>query len=98
MRPETLSVQEAAEFLGMSESWIREAVAKRLLVCCKLGRKVRFLPEDLRAFARACRVVRADVDGQRRPLYAAPDDEATLEERVRKEFGRRHYAALVGKQ
>ena len=99
---ELMNYEEAAKFLGMRPSWLREAVRKGLVVCCKMGRSTRFLPEDLKAFARATRVVRAAPagkdaeDGRQRPLYRAPDDEATLEERVKWEFGRRHFAGLVG--
>lgn len=56
-RPEPpLTLAEAARFLNVSERWMRRAVAQRSLTFIKLGRQLRFLPEDLRSTLEAGRV------------------------------------------
>lgn len=45
-----LSVPEAAEYLGVSERWMRRAVAERRLRYIKTGKFVRFRPDDLDAW------------------------------------------------
>ena len=51
-----LTITEAARFLNVSERWMRRAVAQRSIAFIKLGRQLRFLPEDLRGLLEAGRV------------------------------------------
>ena len=51
-----LTVPEAAALLGVSERFIRHLVAERRIPYIKLGRLLRFDPEDLAAFIEAGRV------------------------------------------
>lgn len=45
--PRLLNVEEAAEFLQVSTSWLRKRVAARAVPCVRLGRSVRFSADDL---------------------------------------------------
>lgn len=47
---------EAAEWLNVSESWLRKQVAARLVPHTRLGRNVRFTDENLQAIAERGRV------------------------------------------
>jgi excisionase family DNA binding protein len=51
-----LTLVEAARFLNVSERWMRRAVAQRSIPFVKLGRQLRFLPEDLRSILEAGRI------------------------------------------
>ena len=51
----------AAEYLGVTERWIRRAVEERRIPFVKLGRLVRFSVEDLDAYV-ASRRVEAEAD------------------------------------
>jgi excisionase family DNA binding protein len=62
-RPMTLP--EAARFLNVSERWMRRAVAQRSVPFIKLGRQLRFLPEDLRSVLEAGRVESASRPARR---------------------------------
>src|SRR5262249_10940860 len=53
---ELLSVEEAAEVLGMSTRYVRRLVAERLIAFHKLGRSVRIARADLAAYVEAGRV------------------------------------------
>lgn len=54
-----LDVPGAAEYLGVTERWIRTKVAERRLPHAKVGKFVRFKRDDLDAFAEAGRRVEA---------------------------------------
>ena len=43
-------VPGAAEYLGMSEAWVRAAVFRRKIPFMRVGRSVRFAYADLKAF------------------------------------------------
>lgn len=43
----TMTYQQAAAELGMSESWLRKQVAAELVPYTRLGRAVRFTPEQI---------------------------------------------------
>ena len=43
------TVADVAEFVGASESWVRNAVAAERLPCTRIGGLVRFQPEEIRA-------------------------------------------------
>lgn len=45
-----LAVPDAAAKLATSERWVRRAIAERRLPFVKVGRHVRFRPEDLDAY------------------------------------------------
>lgn len=51
-----LTTTEASEYLGVTERWIRRAVAERRLPYLKLGRLLRFHPLDLDTYMDARRV------------------------------------------
>ena len=46
------TVDEATAYLRMSRSWVFDQAAAGLLPCRKLGRAIRFDPEEVRGFAR----------------------------------------------
>lgn len=54
--PHLLDTFEAAEYLGVSERWIRRAVAERQVPFVKVGRFVRFSTDDLNAYIERRRV------------------------------------------
>lgn len=54
--PVLLDVLQAAERLGVSERWVRRAVAERRIPFIKCGHFVRFDPADLDAFVDRNRV------------------------------------------
>lgn len=45
-----LDVAAAASVLGVTERWVRRAIAERRLPFVKVGRNCRFRPEDLRVY------------------------------------------------
>lgn len=45
-----LNIKKSADRLGTTERWMRRAVAERRLPFVKVGRQVRFRPEDLDAY------------------------------------------------
>ena len=45
-------VQDVAEFLQASESWVRHAAAGGRLPCTKIGGLLRFDPDEIRSLAR----------------------------------------------
>jgi excisionase family DNA binding protein len=51
-----LDTAEAAEFLRVTERWVRRAVAERTIPFVKIGRYVRFELADLEAYKRTNRV------------------------------------------
>jgi excisionase family DNA binding protein len=51
-----LSIPEAAEFLNVTDRWVRRAVRERRIPYLKVGRHVRFLVEDLQAYLAQSRV------------------------------------------
>jgi excisionase family DNA binding protein len=59
--PSLLDVPAAAAYLGVSERWMRRAVAERRLPHVKCGRLVRFEPAELDAY----------IDRQRVPAVGA---------------------------
>jgi hypothetical protein len=52
-------VQDVAEFLQASESWVRNAAAGGRLPCVKIGGLLRFDPDEIRSLARAQEPARA---------------------------------------
>lgn len=55
--PESLlDIPAAADRLGVSERWVRRAVSERHLPFVKVGRFVRFRPEDLDRYIERQRV------------------------------------------
>jgi excisionase family DNA binding protein len=50
-----LTIPEAAKLLGMSVNTLRQWVCQRRLPTIKLGKAVRFSPEDLQKFIQANR-------------------------------------------
>lgn len=51
--PEGLwTVKEVAAYLGVSESWVYQARRRGVLPAIKLGSRVRFHPDAIRAWAR----------------------------------------------
>jgi excisionase family DNA binding protein len=59
----SLTVEEVAVLLGMSKAWVRKGVLERSLPFTKLGRSVRFTPDQVRQILR---------DGERLPARADP--------------------------
>ena len=55
-----LDVDQAAARLGVPIRWIRRAIAERRIPFVKVGRYVRFVPDDLDAYVGARRVERVD--------------------------------------
>jgi excisionase family DNA binding protein len=56
-RGETLyTVKEAADYLGVTERWIRTALARRYLPRVKIGKYVKFRKADLDAYIESQRV------------------------------------------
>jgi excisionase family DNA binding protein len=53
---EMLTIEEAAERIGMSVRYVRRAVAERRIAFHRLGRCIRFDPSDLAEFIHAHRV------------------------------------------
>lgn len=51
-----LGASETAERLGMSERSLRRAVAEGRITHYRLGRLIRFRPEDVEAYLASCRV------------------------------------------
>ena len=51
-----LTVEQAAERLGTSERFVRRLIAERRITFIKLGRYVRFHPDDLAEYVAAHRV------------------------------------------
>lgn len=47
MNERLLTFTEAAEYLNVPESWLREKVARRKVPHTRLGKHVRFTPADL---------------------------------------------------
>lgn len=45
-----LSLEDAARHLGVSPSWVRQRVRERDIPYVRLGRLLRFRPEDLEAW------------------------------------------------
>ncbi len=52
-------VQDVAEFLQASESWVRNAAAGGRLPCVKIGGLLRFDPDEIRSLARSQAPARA---------------------------------------
>jgi excisionase family DNA binding protein len=50
-----LTRKQAAELLGMSESWVKKEIREKRLRQVKLGKLVRIEPQDLRNFIREYR-------------------------------------------
>lgn len=48
-----LTIQEVAETLSVKVSWLYSAVARGDIAVVRLGRLLRFRPEDVRAFVEA---------------------------------------------
>lgn len=55
VQPKTVTVPEAANYTGLSESYIRQAIFRRALACVRVGRAVRLLVADLDDFLLAHR-------------------------------------------
>ncbi|MFN7132028.1 MAG: helix-turn-helix domain-containing protein [Myxococcales bacterium] len=49
------TVQQAAAFLNMSKSFVYKVAEAGTLTCHRIGSRIRFSPEDVRAFARGTR-------------------------------------------
>ncbi len=71
MSDSMLSVPETAEFLGVSEAWVRTTVRLKRLPFYKVGGKsIRFARTDLERFLESCRVAARD-GGDRRGAEVA---------------------------
>jgi excisionase family DNA binding protein len=53
MTAHLLNFEEAARTLGVRESWLRDKVAKRQVPHTRLGKHVRFSPDDLAVIVRS---------------------------------------------
>lgn len=51
-----LDIEQAAEYLGVTERWVRRAIADRRIPFSRVGRLVRFDPRDLDAYLASNRV------------------------------------------
>jgi excisionase family DNA binding protein len=51
--PLLIDAEAAAQLLGVPETWVREKARLGRLPCIRLGRYVRFDPDELIAWARA---------------------------------------------
>lgn len=51
----TTDINGAAQYLSMSKSWIRGAIAQNRLPYIRIGRSIRFLYTDLDSFLRSHR-------------------------------------------
>ena len=58
-----LDVPAAAEWLGVTERWVRRAVAERRISFVKVGRHVRFEPEAISRYIEHQRKAARDVTG-----------------------------------
>ena len=58
MRPELYRVHQVAEILSMSSSMVRNLTSRGVLPCRRIGRMVRYAPEDLRASSTATAITR----------------------------------------
>lgn len=56
------NVQEAARFLGMSPSWVYKKAEDGTLPIVVFGARVRFDPEQLKAFVKRCSRAPVSVD------------------------------------
>ena len=56
LRNKLLSIQEAAEYLGVKESRIRSAIRRREIPYIKLKRLVRFEVSDLQSWVQSSKV------------------------------------------
>ena len=50
-----LTTHQAAALLGIGKRTLQELVAARKIACCRIGRCVRFHPDDLAAFVESNR-------------------------------------------
>ena len=50
LRPELYRVHQVAEILSMSSSMVRNLTSRGVLPCRRIGRMVRYAPEDLACF------------------------------------------------
>jgi excisionase family DNA binding protein len=55
-RRQPLSVAEAANYMNVTERYVRRLIAERRVPFLKIGRHVRLRPEDLDAYLDGCRV------------------------------------------
>lgn len=55
MTDRLLDAKEVAARLGVSESWVREAARTGALPCVRLGRYVRFDPDDVERWIETCK-------------------------------------------
>ena len=55
-RRSPMSAAEAADYLGVTERWVRRAIFERRVAYHKVGRLVRLYPDDLDAYLEAHRV------------------------------------------
>jgi excisionase family DNA binding protein len=63
--PHITTMSGAAHYLGMSRSWIRDAISSGRLPCVRLGRCVRLTYRDLDALVSANRVSHSRSHSQR---------------------------------
>jgi len=73
--PLLLTADQAARVLGLTAHWIYEAARRGELPCVRIGRKVRFVRDDLDAYVAAKRTTvspadRLGEDWRRRPQMA----------------------------
>lgn len=55
-RRRPIELVEAASYLNVTERYVRRLVAERRITYLKIGRLLRFAPEDLDAYLEACRI------------------------------------------
>jgi excisionase family DNA binding protein len=63
-----LTIDQAAELLGMSRRYMRRLVSERRIAFYRLGRSVRLAESDIREFAQSGRVEPIDREALRRHL------------------------------
>jgi excisionase family DNA binding protein len=68
---ELLTVEEAAEAIGMSARYVRRLVAERRIAFHKFGRSVRIAPGDIEAYVTESRVEPITESGVWRDLRRA---------------------------
>jgi len=60
--PSLLTLEEVAQVLRVSKTSVYRIVERRELLCCRVGRNLRFTREDVAAYLRARRVGSAASD------------------------------------
>lgn len=72
-RPHLLTIAEAAVYLNVPYTWLRDRVTNRLVPFTRIGRHVRFTPEHLAAIIAA-----GEVPVRRRPTRRSNGDDIDI--------------------